>query len=134
MFSERPLMMPIYLSAPGSDLARMTSFTHFSFIEHVRRSAWSPESNGGLRDGFAELCWRYGQNLPTMSTLMPRACLALAVLLNFWTPPTLVSSSAGMRDGTFFNGNGALTAYARGVLAANVAWTMWRAVVLLSAW
>jgi hypothetical protein len=39
-----------------------------------------------------------------------------------------------MRDATFFRADGALTGYARGVLLANAAWAVWRAVVCLGAW
>ena len=73
-------------------------------------------------------------------TLLPRAGLALALLLSFFNPENLpgglslseVNQSIARRDGTFFDKNtGALSTYAKGVLIANAAWAGWRTLVLL---
>ncbi|KAH9943588.1 hypothetical protein B0H21DRAFT_487229 [Amylocystis lapponica] len=131
---KRPLMFPIYTSAPAFNFAAMTSYTNFCFLYHIRTSAFSGE-HGGLRDGFAETAYYYSQNLPTVALLLPRAALALALLLSFWLPnPNAVAlANAGIsaRDGTFFRADGTLTRYARGVLIANAAWAAWRALVYL---
>ncbi|KAH9995320.1 hypothetical protein BJV77DRAFT_991967 [Russula vinacea] len=115
---RRPLILPIYLSSPA-----------FNF--------------GSLRDALAETCYFYAQNLPTIVTLLPRAGLALALLLSFFSPENLpggltlsdVDQSIARRDGTFFDkSTGALSAYAKGVLIANAAWAAWRTLVLLLSW
>ncbi|KAG7085525.1 hypothetical protein E1B28_003084 [Marasmius oreades] len=137
--TKRPSIFPIYTSTPARNLASMTSYTTFSFLLHIRYSAFIPARGGSIRDGLAETFYFYSQNLPTVALLLPRAGLSLALLLAFSTPDpnvlTLVSqgSSAG-RDATFFNRDGTLTAYASGILKANVAWTLWRALVLLISW
>ncbi|EKM51050.1 uncharacterized protein PHACADRAFT_32092 [Phanerochaete carnosa HHB-10118-sp] len=146
--TERPFVLPIYLSTPARRLAALTSYTHFCFLQHIRLSAWSSPtsasasasaSSGGVRDGLAEACYAHAQNLPTVALLLPRAGLALAALLAFSDaqPGELGLADAGVRprDGTFFRAaDQTLTAYARGVLVANAAWTAWRAVVLLVSW
>jgi 3-oxoacyl-ACP reductase-like protein len=96
-----------------------------------------------LRDALAETCYFYAQNLPTIVTLLPRAGLALALLLSFFSPENRpgglslsdVDQSIARRDGTFFDKNtGALSAYAKGVLIANAAWAAWRTLILLFSW
>ena len=129
----------------------MTSYTHFCFFQHIRNSAFPhvnsnailPSAEGSLRDALAETCYFYAQNLPTIATLLPRAGLALALLLTFFSPERFpgglslpdVDPSITQRDGTFFNtGTGALSGYAKGVLIANAAWAAWRTLVLLLSW
>jgi hypothetical protein len=129
----------------------MTSYTHFCFFQHIRNSAFPhinsnailPSAEGSLRDALAETCYFYSQNLPTIATLLPRAGLALALLLTFFSPERFpgglslpdVDPSITQRDGTFFNaGTGALSGYAKGVLIANAAWAAWRTLVLLLSW
>ncbi|KAI0263628.1 hypothetical protein BC834DRAFT_844491 [Gloeopeniophorella convolvens] len=148
---RRPLILPIYLSAPAYNLAAMSSYSHFCFLQHIRNSAFPragagavlPSAEGSLRDALAETCYFYAQNLPTVTTLLPRAGLALALLLAFWSPAHLpgglalpqVDPALARRDGTFFDGRtGALKGYAKGVLVANAAWAAWRALVLLYSW
>lgn len=116
----------------------MTSYTNFCFMRHIRASAFSAET-GSLRDGIAETCWYYSQNMPTVALLLPRAGLCLALLFAFSSSQAefvaLAHAGAGHRDGTFFRGvDGTLTDYARGVLIANAAWTAWRALVLICSW
>lgn len=136
----------------------MTSYTHFCFMQHIRASAFprlNPDAKlpathphartheGSLRDALAETCYFYSQNLPTVALLLPRAGIALALLLQFYSPEQLpggltladVDASIARRDGTYFDqGTGALSGYAKGVLIANAAWTAWRALVLLISW
>jgi hypothetical protein len=129
----------------------MSSYNHFCFLQHIRSSAFplvSPNAvlrsaEGSLRDALAETCYFYAQNLPTIVTLLPRAGLALALLLSFFSPENLpgglslsdVDQSITRRDGTFFDHNtGALSTYAKGVLIANAAWAAWRTLVLLFSW
>ena len=129
----------------------MSSYDHFCFLQQIRSSAFPyvnssavlPSEEGSLRDALTETCYLYAQNLPTIVTLLPRAGLALALLLSFFNPENLpgglslsdVDQSIARRDGTFFDKNtGALSAYAKGVLIANAAWAAWRTLVLLLSW
>ncbi|TFY58149.1 hypothetical protein EVG20_g8264 [Dentipellis fragilis] len=148
---KRPLIVPLYLSSPAFNFVSMTSYSNFCFMQHIRISAFPgmnptaalPSNETSLRDALAETCYFYSQNLPTVALLLPRAGLSLALLLTFWSPEQLpgglafsdIDQSIGKRDGTFFDQNtGALSGYAKGVLAANAAWTAWRILVLLVSW
>ena len=136
---ERPLIIPIYLSSPAFSLASMTSYNTYSFLRHIRSTAWDPERGGSIRDGIAETCWYLSQNTANIALLLPRAGLSLALLLTFSSSPpeTLALADSGNfpRDRTFFNPqDGALSGYAKGVLIANAAWTAWRTLVWLFAW
>ncbi|KAH9953468.1 hypothetical protein BC827DRAFT_134941 [Russula dissimulans] len=148
---RRPLILPIYLSSPAFNFVAMSSYNHFCFLQHIRTSAFPhvnpsavlPSVESSLRDALAETCYFYAQNLPTIVTLLPRAGLALALLLSFFSPENLpggltladVDQSIARRDGTFFDTNtGALSRYAKGVLIANAAWAAWRTFVLLLSW
>ena len=107
------------------------------------------------RQGFVEWAWDRSQNIPTVVLLLPRAGIALAVLLTYSTlnPTTLAylnsrlnfpgktvlrgetSSTPVSRDSTFFNGmDGTLTTYAKTVLWANCGWTLWKILILLIAY
>jgi len=137
--SERPLIIPIYLSSPAFNLASMTSYDTYSFLRHIRSTAWNPERGGSIRDGIAETCWYLSQNTANIALLLPRAGLCLALLFNFSSsqPGTLALADSGSfrRDRTFFNpGDGTLSSYAEGVLISNAAWTAWRTLVWLCAW
>lgn len=136
--TERPLILPLYLSSSAFNLVSMSSYSSFCFMQHIRYAGFFGD-NGSLRDGFAETFWFYSQNLPTVALLLPRAALSLALLFAFTSPqPGLVAlADAGIsnRDATFFrSADGTLTSYARGVLIANAAWTAWRILVLLCSW
>jgi hypothetical protein len=93
----RPLILPIYLSSPAFNFVSMTSYNHFCFLQHIRKSAFPnvnpsavlPSAEGSLRDALAETCYFYAQNLPTIITLLPRAGLALALLISFFSPEHL---------------------------------------------
>ncbi|KAI0261410.1 hypothetical protein BGY98DRAFT_1182416, partial [Russula aff. rugulosa BPL654] len=130
------------MSAPAFKFVAMSSYDHFCFLQHIRSSAFPyvnssavlPSAEGSLRDALAEKCYFYAQNLPTIVTLLPRAGLALALLLSFFNPENFPEYRAN-RDGTFYDKNtGALSAYAKGVLIANAAWAAWRTLVLLLSW
>lgn len=153
MTTERPLVLPLYLSSPAFNFVSVSSYTNFCFMYFIRLSAFfsfgsssSSESeehsedhhHGNIRDGLAETFYYYSQNLPTVALLMPRAALSLALLLAYSSvDPSLPVGDAGIfsrRDGTFFRSDGTLTGYARGVLIANAAWSAWRILVLLGSW
>ena len=149
-------MLPIYLSSSAFNYVAMTSYTHFSFLQHIRFSAFFPEqsaipqspsdpdydideyddaSQNAWKSGIAETCFFYSQNLPTVVILLPRAGLSMGLLFAFSKPvPAFTVSNVAMRDETFFRPDGSLTAYARGVLFANAAWTAWRLLVLIASW
>ena len=154
-------MLPIYLSSPAFNIAALTSYTNFRFLQHLRYSAFFPEQTSAInpqlssdtdydpddfydsnerswKQGLAETFFFYSQNLPTVALLLPRAGLSLALLFAFSSPPpnfAFVNAGAiSRRDGTFFRENGALTDYARGVLIANAAWTAWKVLILLISW
>ncbi|KAF5319620.1 hypothetical protein D9619_008810 [Psilocybe cf. subviscida] len=150
---RRPLMLPIYLSSAAFNYAAMTSFTNFSFLQHLRFSAFFPEqtdesdvdhdlhdyygdAQGSWKQGLAETFSFYSQNVSTVALLLPRAGLCLALLFSFSSPASTFGTSSNFmnRDATWFRLDGSLTDYARGVLIANAAWTGWRALVLLVSW
>ncbi|KAF8907061.1 hypothetical protein CPB84DRAFT_1744844 [Gymnopilus junonius] len=172
---RRPLMLPIYLSSPAFKFVAMTSYNTFCFLQLLRLAAFIPKlantlspvshtfdasddiyvsdeedelssSESGWKQGLAETCFFYSQNLPTVALLLPRAGLCLALLFTFSSPQPslnalitnsgLSTSNLNNRDATFFrqDGTGALTSYARGVLIANAAWAGWRILVLLVSW
>ena len=149
------MILPIYLSSSAFNYAAMTSYAYFSFLQHVRFSAFFPEpaptpqspsdadddlheyydgSQTLWKSGIAETCFFYSQNLPTVALLLPRAALSMALLFAFSNPPASTNSAVSRRDRTFFNPDGSLTNYARGVLFANAAWTGWRLLVLIASW
>ncbi|KAL5501121.1 hypothetical protein ACEPAH_9508 [Sanghuangporus vaninii] len=208
---KRPLMVPLYLSAPAFNLVCMTSYANFCFFQYIRASARprlplprilracgssssgstipsravtpsvmsaaeprdsqqqerepaSPMAAAEVKenvpiippssirnpsiepmsslaswgDWFAETCFFYGQNLPTVALLLPRAALCVAILLAFSSAPpedrALAALGLMKRDRTFFRADGSLSGYARVVLLANVAWAAWRVLVLLTSW
>jgi hypothetical protein len=116
-------------------LVSITSYQNFCFFRFIRRSAFRSElgdHSGNWREGIAETCFFYSQNLPTITSLLPRAALCLALLFTFALPTEGEASGVSFRDPTFFHtSNGTLTAYGRGVLIANAAWAAWRALVVL---
>lgn len=85
----------------------------------------------------AESCWFYSQNMPTIVTLVPRLALTLALYLAFVGPSTgatLGSNNSLGRDGTFFGGHGELSGYAKVIVWLQIAWGLWRSIVLLGSW
>jgi hypothetical protein len=115
----------------------MSSYTNFCFMQHLRRGAFKSE-RGSIRDGLAETFYFYSQNLPTVVLLLPRAALSLALLFAYDSslPDVVLDNTtiAMRRDETFFDQDGSLSSYAKGVLIANAAWTAWRILVLLCSW
>jgi hypothetical protein len=152
LFLGRPLMLPIYLSSSAFNYAAMTSYNNFSFLQHLRFSAFFPEpattpqspsdpeydafpdGSQSWKSGIAETFFFYSQNLPTVVMLLPRAGLSMALLFAFSSPSAFDIPSVSLRDQTFFRSDGSLTDYARGVLYANAAWTGWRLLVLIASW
>jgi hypothetical protein len=152
LFLGRPLMLPIYLSSSAFNYAAMTSYNNFSFLQHLRFSAFFPEpaptpqspsdpeydafpdGSKSWKSGIAETFFFYSQNLPTVVMLLPRAGLSMALLFAFSSPSAFAIPSVSLRDQTFFRSDGSLTDYARGVLFANAAWTGWRLLVLIASW
>jgi len=136
--SDRPLILPIYLSVPASNLVSMRSYSHFCFMQYIRFNAFRKSDDGSISNGIAEQCYRFSQNLPTVILLLPRAAMCLALLLAFSSPGSagVASGNAGSkpRDATYFNGDGALTSYGRGILIFNAVWIAWRVLVLLASW
>ena len=135
---DRPLILPIYLSVPASNLVSVRSYSHFCFMQYIRLNAFRKSDDGSISNGIAEQCYRFSQNLPTVILLLPRAAICLALLLAFSSPGSaaVASSNAGSepRDATYFNGDGALTRYGRGILIFNAVWIAWRVLVLLASW
>ncbi|KAF9496860.1 hypothetical protein BDN71DRAFT_1505317 [Pleurotus eryngii] len=96
----------------------------------------SSSEYGGWKQFIAESCWFYSQNLPTVSMLVPRAGLVLALLFTFSSVQSVTTGTASNpatpRDPTYFRvQDGSLTAYARGVLMANGIWAAWRILLVL---
>ena len=89
--------MPIYLSSPAFNLVFMTSYSHFCCLQHIRNSAFPhvnpsvvlPSAKGSLHDVFAETYYFYAQNCPAVVTVLPRAGLALALLISSFSPKHL---------------------------------------------
>lgn len=125
------------MSSSAFTFASLTSYSNFCFLQHIRYTAFFGE-HGGVRDGLAETFWFYSQNLPTVALLLPRGGLSLALLFSFSSsvPGVVALADAGIsfRDATYFRPDGALTDFARGVLIANAAWTLWKILVLTTSW
>jgi hypothetical protein len=64
--------------------------------------------------------------------------MCLALLFAFSSPgaAAVAAGNAGEspRDATYFNNDGALTSYGRGILIFNAVWISWRVLVLLASW
>jgi hypothetical protein len=132
-------MYPIYLSSPAFNLVAISSYQNFCFLQYIRYSAFVGDL-GSLRDGLAETCWFYSQNIPTVALLLPRAGISLALIFAFKAPDVVAlqlanSGILSRRDQTFFRPiDGTLTNYATGILWTNVAWTGWKVFVVLTSW
>ncbi|KAG8929842.1 hypothetical protein FRC02_005008 [Tulasnella sp. 418] len=93
-----------------------------------------------IRQFLAESCWFYSQNTPTISLLVPRLALSLALLVAFNgpAPGAAVLSAAGEaafgRDGTFFEPRGQLSTYGKVIIWLNLIWGLWRILVLMISW
>ncbi|BGP51182.1 hypothetical protein JCM10450v2_007111 [Rhodotorula kratochvilovae] len=130
----------VYAGAASFNLACLRSYSHFSFFWRIRLAPFRPSSaiaqsveGTSWTDGIHETASWYRQNWPTLLLLLPRAGLAVAVLLLYSTTAYGTSTSTTGRDTAYFGGDGTLTGFASGVLFANAAWAAWRLVVWLVA-
>jgi len=134
-----PASYDLHVDPPA---ARHSRHASSSSTSSSSSSSWlrrNPSSSG-----WAETFYFYGQNLPTVALLLPRAGLSLALLLQFSSPAVTTNSAFSFgnaggggwmrRDETFFKSDGSLSGYARGILFANAAWTAWRGLVLIASW
>lgn len=135
----RPAIEPIYLSLPATVHLCLGSYHHFVFLAHIRLS---PLGTPYAEDLIPEACQALVQLAPGLVPLLPRAAIAIVLLLSFSNPrrdlqtPFGATDRAQFRDDHFFRHDSPrqLTNYARGVLFAFVACVALRlAVVILSA-
>jgi hypothetical protein len=88
------------------------------------------------------MCYFYVQNLPTIVMPLPRAGLAVVLLLSFFSAENIpgghhsrtlirVLRTAMKR---FFTRMREFCAYAKGVFIVNAAWAAWEILVLLLSW
>jgi hypothetical protein len=89
------------------------SYTHFTFLVHVRLSSLSTPYR---YDIIPETAHALFQMLPGILPLLPRAGIGIVLLTTFSSP----STSRGDKDEKFFNPDGGLNAYAQGVILAFV--------------
>ncbi|RSH81460.1 hypothetical protein EHS25_006817 [Saitozyma podzolica] len=130
----RPAIEPIYLSLPASLHLSLLSFPHFTFLAHIRLS---PLHTPFARDIIPETAHSLVQLAPGLLPLVPRAAIAIVLLVAFSDPSANLQSPYGgtdwsnLRDTHFFQTDGALTAYAHGVLLAFAACVLFRLVIVL---
>ncbi|WVQ62642.1 uncharacterized protein L199_000789 [Kwoniella botswanensis] len=134
----RPAVDPIYLSLPACLHLSLISFNHFTFLLHIRTS---PLGTPYLRDIIPEACHALIQLLPGLLPLLPRAAIAVVVLISFWEPAADVQAPYGgavdetsLRDSNFFRSEspGELTNYAKGILLTFTVWIALRLVVVIA--
>jgi len=146
----RPLILPIYISSPGFNFVTMSSYDHRVLSPAysplgipIRQLKRGPPFCKGLADELANVLLLCSEPSSAVVTPLPRAGLALVLLLSFFSPENLpgglslsgVDQSTSCHDRAFFDKNtGALSAYAKGVLVAIVAWATWRTLILLLSW
>lgn len=93
-------------------------------------------------DFVPEACHMLAQTLAPTVMLLPRAALAVALLVAYSSQPpaplvgTGIAGSMRDRDPRFFTSShpGQLTGYSRGILIAFVSWAAFRLALLLGAW
>ena len=100
------------------------SYTHFTFLVHVRLSSLSTPYR---YDIIPETAHALFQTLPGILPLLPRAGIGI-VLLTTFSP---LSTSRGDKDERFFDPNGGLNAYAHGVILAFVSVVGFRFLIFL---
>jgi hypothetical protein len=100
------------------------SYTHFTFLVHVRLSSLSTPYR---YDIIPETAHALFQTLPGILPLLPRAGIGIVLLTTFSSP----STSRGDKDERFFNPSGGLNAYAQGVILAFVSVVGFRFLVFL---
>ncbi|WWD22502.1 hypothetical protein CI109_106995 [Kwoniella shandongensis] len=135
----RPAIEPIYLSLPASLHLSLYSYDHFTYLLHIRTS---PLSTPYARDIIPETCHAVLQLIPGLLPLIPRAAIAVVVLIAFWQPEADVQAPYGgavdetaHRDTNFFRSDapGELTSYAKGVLLTFTVWVAARLVLVIAA-
>nr|XP_019048733.1 hypothetical protein I302_02507 [Kwoniella bestiolae CBS 10118]OCF27663.1 hypothetical protein I302_02507 [Kwoniella bestiolae CBS 10118] len=138
LVTARPAVEPIYLSLPACLHLSLISFNHFTFLLHIRTS---PLGTPYSRDMIPETCYALIQLLPGLLPLLPRAAIAVVVLIGFWAPAADVQAPYGgavdetsLRDSNFFKSDspGELTSYAEGVLLTFTIWIAIRLVVVIA--
>jgi hypothetical protein len=100
------------------------SYTHFTFLVHVRLSSLSTPYR---YDIIPETAHALFQMLPGILPLLPRAGIGIVLLTTFSSP----STSRGDKDERFFNPNGGLSAYAQGVTLTFVSVVGFRFLIFL---
>ncbi|OXG37130.1 hypothetical protein C360_02256 [Cryptococcus neoformans Bt15] len=134
----RPAIEPIYFSLPASLHLSLKSYDHFIFLLHIRTS---PLGTPYARDIIPETCHALIQLLPGLMLLLPRAAIAVVVLISFWTPSADVHAPYGGHvDGTadrnpnFFRSDapGELTDYSKGVLLTFTLYVASRLLVVMA--
>ncbi|WVO16733.1 hypothetical protein L204_104417 [Cryptococcus depauperatus] len=135
---DRPAIEPIYFSLPASLHLSLVSYNHFIFLLHIRTS---PLSTPHARDIIPETCHFFIQLLPGLIPFLPRAAIAVVILISFWKPAMNVQAPFGgtvdqtsARDTNFFKSDapGELTQYAKGVLFAFTVYTTLRLLVVIA--
>ncbi|WVQ76193.1 hypothetical protein IAR50_005855 [Cryptococcus sp. DSM 104548] len=135
---DRPAIEPIYFSLPASLHLALKSYDHFLFLLHIRTS---PLGTPFAKDFIPESCYALVQLGPGLIPLLPRAAIAVVLLISFWTPSADVQAPFGgrvdqtaERDGHFFRTDavGELTDYAKGVLLAFTVYIAFRLLVVLA--
>ncbi|GAA6052932.1 hypothetical protein JCM3770_006740 [Rhodotorula araucariae] len=123
----------VYAGAASYNLACLRSYSHFSFFWRIRLAPFRPSSaiarsveGTTWLDGVHETAGWYRQNWPTLLLLLPRAGLAVAILLLYSTTAYGTTTSTTGRDTAYFGANGTLTGFGSGVIFANAAWAAWR--------
>ncbi|KAK8845551.1 hypothetical protein IAR55_006266 [Kwoniella newhampshirensis] len=134
----RPAIEPIYLSLPASLHLSLFSYNHFTLLLHIRTS---PLNTPYSRDVIPETCHAVLQLIPGLLSLIPRAAIAIVVLINFWLPEANVQAPFGgavdhtaNRDPHFLKAEnpGELSTYAKGVLVAFTAWVAVRLLLVIA--
>ncbi|KAL7418711.1 hypothetical protein Q5752_006394 [Cryptotrichosporon argae] len=134
----RPAIEPIYMSLPATTHLSLLSFPHFAFLLHIRLS---PLSTPHALDVLPETAYALLQLVPGLVALLPRAAIAVVLLIAYWSPEAVVQTTFGAtdqtaeRDAAFFRPDavGELTIYAKGVLLAFVVYVGARLLAVLTA-
>ncbi|KAI9635735.1 uncharacterized protein MKK02DRAFT_44435 [Dioszegia hungarica] len=123
----RPAIEPIHMSLPATLHLSLSFFQHFAFFLYVRLS---PLRTPHSKDILPETAHLAIQSLPGLGPVLPRASLAVVLLVAFSS-----GDDGSIRDAAFWTPTtGRLTMYAHGVLLAFGSLTALRLlVVVLSA-
>ncbi|WVQ93671.1 hypothetical protein IAU59_000747 [Kwoniella sp. CBS 9459] len=134
----RPAIEPIYLSLPAALHLSLISFNHFTFLLHIRSS---PLNTPHSRDIIPETAHALLQLFPGLLPLLPRAAIAIVILISFWDPAANVTAPFGgsiddksSRDPRYFRSDspGQLTGYAKGVCITFAIWVVLRLVIVVT--